>query len=119
VTSSSPSPAPAGTPNLRPWRSGWSSRIVAFTPLVVFVLVSLFARTYFGRSVEEPPSIIGIPLGIVVQGLAFFWMLIGVVAVWDARSRAVELVSLLVFTIPATIVTILGPAIILIMQNLG
>jgi hypothetical protein len=46
-------------------------------------------------------------------------MLIGVVAIWDARSRAVELASLLVFTIPATIVTIFWPAIILIVQNLG
>jgi hypothetical protein len=92
---------------------------VAFTPLVVVVLVSLFARTYFGRSSEEPPSIVGIPLGVAVQGLALLWMLIGVVAIWDARSRAVELASLLVFTIPATIVTIFWPAIILIVQNLG
>jgi hypothetical protein len=80
---------------------------------------SLFARTYFGRPLGVPPSNIGIPPGIALQGLAFLWMLIGVVAIWDARSRVVELASLLVFTIPATIVTIFGPAIILIMQNLG
>lgn len=45
------------------------------------------------------------------------WMLIGVYVLWGARSRLVAAAVYLVFTIPATVALILGPAIVLILQN--
>jgi hypothetical protein len=46
------------------------------------------------------------------------WMLIGVVLIWDARSPLVDALVLILFTMPATLLVVLSPALILIMQNL-
>ena len=105
------------TPGVRP-RSRIPVRLVALTPLWVYVVVQVVSG-YRGTGLFGPPEILGIPLPVVASGVAFGWMLIGLGLVWDQRSRFVELLSLLLFTIPATIGLIIGPALILILQNLN
>jgi hypothetical protein len=57
-------------------------------------------------------------MGLALAGLAGLWMLLGVVLIWDARSPVTRTVGFLVFTFPATMLLIFGPAAILIWQNL-
>ena len=116
MTSSIVAPQPEAA---RPRPERWLYRFVALLPLWVMVAEALFAPTYFGGFQESPPDIVGIPLGVALTGAAFAWMLIGVAIVWNARSRLTEALGLLLFTIPATLVAVLGPAVIVIMQNLG
>jgi hypothetical protein len=94
------------------------ARITAFTPLWVLIVATVASPTYFQPMFAEPPSLLGIPLGVVVDAIAMVWMLIGVVLIWDARSSLVEALVLIFFTFPATLLVVLSPAVILIMQNL-
>ena len=112
-----PSPQPAAT-IAPPSRSRFLVRAAALMPFWLFL--ALFAtgqfNSFFG---PPPPEIMGIPLGAWMIALAAGWMLIGVALVWGTRSRLTEMFVLLLFTIPATILLVLGPAVILILQNLS
>ena len=100
-------------------RARWATRITAFTPLWVLIVASVASPTFFGPMFAKPPDWLGIPLGVVMDAIAMVWMLIGVALIWDARSRLVEALVLFWFTIPATLVVVFSPALILIMQNLA
>jgi hypothetical protein len=85
----------------------------------ILIIVSVASPTFFPPILAKPPEVAGIPLGVVVEGVAMLWMLIGAAVVWDARSRFVESLAFTLFTIPATVVVIFTPAVVLIVQNLG
>ncbi len=55
----------------------------------------------------------------LIAGLPFLWMLIGVYVLWNARSPLIQGVVYAVFTIPALLGVIFGPATIPILQNLS
>jgi hypothetical protein len=119
MTASLASPQPSQTATsllLKPWRSGPFSKFFAFTPLWIRIYGYFAWQTFF------PPMFpasgrFGIPQGVFVDGLVMLWMLIGVYVLWGARSRMVAAAVYLVFTIPATIALLFGPAIVLILQN--
>ena len=119
MTSSAIPPPPAATPVAPTTRSRWPIRIAALTPLWLFLILELADNGFGTPMFSAPPSIVGVPLGVVVGALATGWMLIGLGLVWNARSRLTELLALLLFTTPATIVLVMGPAMILILQNLS
>lgn len=92
----------------------------AFTPLWIWIYAYYERETSLGSPMYTDVSgPFGIPMNVLFDGLVMFWMLIGVYVLWGARSRLVAAVVYLVFTSPATIALILGPAIVLIVQNLG
>jgi hypothetical protein len=118
MTSSTTTPQPVPEAPSRS-RSRWATRITAFTPLWVLIVALVASPRFFPPMFAKPPEILGIPLGLVLDAIAMVWMLIGVVLIWDARSRLVEALVLFWFTIPATLVVVFSPALILIMQNLA
>ena len=109
-------PRPANTAGQG--RAQIAVRLVAFTPLWVLLIVAFTSRTYFQPLFASPPSIVGIPLGAVIDAVAMLWMLIGVVLIWDARSPAVQTLVLVLFTIPATVAVVFSPAVVLIILNM-
>lgn len=119
MTESLASPQVASSALGRPWRSGPFSMFFAFTPLWIRIYAH-FAWTTFSSPMFAPPAgPFGIPLATLVEGLVMLWMLIGVYVLWSTRSRVVAAAVYLVFTIPATIALVFGPAIVLILQNQG
>lgn len=100
-------------------RTGAPSRMFALMPLWVFVVVSTFSTEFFTALRVMPPGILGFPAAIVIEIGALLWMLVGVIVIAYARSRLVESLALTVFTIPATVVVVLTPAMIGMVQNLG
>ena len=90
-------------------------RLVGAIPLWLGLLLHLMSPTFFGPR----PELLGLPASLVMMVGAMSWALIGLGVIWDARSWLVDALSLVVFTIPAMLFMILGPAIILIVQNLG
>ena len=118
MTSSTTSPQPMHEAPSRS-RSRVPTRLTAFTPLWVLLVASVASPNFFDPMFAKPPEILGIPFGFVMDAIAMVWTLIGVVLIWDARSRLVELLVLTLFTIPATILVVFSPALILIMQNLA
>ena len=118
MTSSVVSPQ-STQPPARSRRESWPSRFFAFTPLWILIIASVASPTFLGPMTSKPPDILGLPLGVVVEGLAMLWMLIGVAMIWDARSRLAESLGFILFTIPATLVVVFTPAVVLITLNLG
>jgi hypothetical protein len=118
MTSSVASPQPAA-PVAPPSRSRLPMRIAALTPLWLFLIAQLLPGGFSRPLFSKPPEMIGLPFGVILGALATGWMLLGLVLVWNSRSRLTDLLALVVFTVPATLFVIFGPAVILIMQNLS
>jgi len=93
------------------------SLLVALAPLWLLV-VTATASEAFSVVVSVPPDVAGMPLGMVLEASAIVWMVAGVAVVWRAPSPLVESVALLVFTIPATVVAVLTPALIEVLRTL-
>ena len=85
----------------------------------MLIITTIASPTYFGPLFAKPPDFLGIPFGVVIDAIAMLWMLIGVVLIWDTRSSIVQGLVSFFFTIPATMVVVLSPAVVLILQNLG
>ena len=75
--------------------------------------------TYFEPFGVRRPELFGVPLDFIVMVFAVAWGAIGGYVVATRRSPWVLPLVLVVFTLPACLAIILGPAIILILQNLG
>lgn len=116
MTSSIVSPQPT-----RPPRGAGRiiDRIAPFAPLIVLLVTSFGTPNLSSPMYAAPPDVLDVPLGIVLTAIVMGWMLIGVAIVWTARSRLAESLALVFFTIPATVAVVFGPAVILILQNLG
>lgn len=102
-----------------PARPARGRTFVALTPiwvlLAVFVLRPRFLDPLFGN----PPGIAGMPAGVMLLAAMILWTLLGAWVIRARRSELGTLLTLFVFAIPATFAVILGPAPILIVQNLG
>ena len=115
---SSVAPPPVMAATSQPSRSRLT-RLVAFTPVWLLLVATLASPTFLGATLTRPPELLGLPLAVFADGLAVVWMLLGVVLVWDSRSRLTESLALLVFTVPATMTIVFAPAAVLILQVLG
>ena len=109
---------PAGTAP-KAWRASIALRLVSLTPFAFALVISLVSRRFFDPLFAEAPTVLGIPVGLVVGGGALMWAALGALVVWTARSPLLAMLALLLFTVPSILALILGPALILIVQNLG
>jgi len=103
----------------RPWRAPAAARLSSLAPFLLAVALQLFAPVYFRPMLARPPEILGIPLGVVVGALTLAWAAFGSLVVWTTHSRLAAALALGFLTIPSIFAMILGPAVILILQNLG
>lgn len=93
---------------------------VVLLPIVLWLLARPLApRLSEPMVVTPPPSPPGIPLADLLLAAAVGWALLGGVIVARSRKLWVVALGLFVFTIPAFFAVILGPAIILILQDLA
>lgn len=90
-------------------------RLIGAIPLLLVGILYVTAPSFFGPQ----PELFGLPAKLVFMAGAGSWALIGLGLVWDARSWLIDVLGLLLFTIPAMLFLILGPAIILIIENLA
>jgi hypothetical protein len=93
--------------------------VLTSLPFVLTVALMVLASGYLDPLFANPPAIAGLPMGVVFLFIALVWAVLGVLVVWGARSTARIIGALLVFTLPASMAIILGPAVILIIQNLA
>src|SRR4051812_7950896 len=91
---------------------------IALMPIWLLVVTAL-ASTAFEVVLTDPPAVMAIPLGVVMESIGVLWALIGVALVWRARSPFAKAMALLMFTIPATVVVVAAPAVIELLPTLG
>lgn len=109
--------APPGSRDVRRWRSPPLLRAVSFLPFALAIGLALVARSYIGRPMMTAESV-GIPLNLVIGALTLAWAAFGALIVWTTSSRTAASLALVFITLPSIFAMILGPAIILILQNL-
>jgi hypothetical protein len=85
--------------------------------------ILLFELIAFPKSMDavfaNPPAVAGIPAGVLLIGVALSVMAIGIVALRRASSTGSILISLLGLTVPAAVVMVVAPALILMVQTLA
>jgi hypothetical protein len=71
----------------------------------------------FGRMLTSTRvNVVGIPAGAFIYGAGILLSVAGLAAVWRWKW---PWAGIAVFTIPATLLVVFGPAVILILENLG
>jgi len=90
--------------------------IVALTPLWLALLPFLSTSMFGGGIGSGTVNLVGIPAGIVFMIAAGILTLAGL---WAVRSWTRPWAGLVLFTIPATLIVVFAPAVILILENLG
>jgi hypothetical protein len=93
--------------------------LIALIPLWLLIALTVTAPGYMDPVVANPPGIVGLPAGIVVQGLALGWMALGVGVVRATSSNVGWIAAMGLFAMPATAVILLTPPIVLALQNLA
>jgi hypothetical protein len=94
--------------------------VITFAPFAALLVVGLGRWQYFDpMSLEPPQGFLGIPYGLLVVAAAFAWGALGGLYVAKTRTLHALLLAVVIFTIPACILIIFGPAVILILQNLA
>jgi len=68
---------------------------------------------------DNPPALLGLPLGYVLMGIALAWSAIGLLLIVGADSRGVRLVAMAAFTLPALWLVIFAPAVVIIAKALA
>lgn len=92
---------------------------IAWAPLWLAVVLVVFAPAYVEPALENPPGILGMPAGVVLVLLALAWTSVGVLIGAATRSPIARTFALVLFTIPATMVVLLAPPIVLMVQSLA
>jgi hypothetical protein len=77
--------------------------VLAAAPVVVSAGMSILAPGAMEPAFANPPAVIGLPLGSVLLAVAIAWSLLAYPIVRATRSTAGVVVTLLVFTFPATL----------------
>lgn len=90
---------------------------IASSPFIVLLLTRLFAGEALETMFLNPPSVVGLPAGIVALCVAVMWASLAFVGIRASRSRIGITLSLLVFTVPSLLVIVSIPAIIRIVLN--
>lgn len=100
--------------------AGGRARVVmALIPIWLLLGVLALMPEFFAPVFDNPPGIAGMPAGTVLLLAMVLWALVGASVIRTRRSDLGVLLTLLLFAIPASIVVILGPALVLFAQNLG
>jgi hypothetical protein len=93
--------------------------VLTSLPFVLAVALNVLAPGFLDPLFASPPSIAGLPAGVVFLFLTIVWAVLGILVARKARSEARIALALVVFTLPAMFAILVGPALILIIQNLA
>jgi hypothetical protein len=91
---------------------------IASLPFILIVFAQVVAPGFMEPIFANPPSLVGLPLGVVLLFAVAIWASLAFVVIRAFRSGFGIALGVLVFTIPAIFAIILLPATILIIQNL-
>lgn len=100
------------------WRAPGLLRIGALMPFVLALAIPLLAGPKFGGPMYSAPDVAGFPIPTAIGGLTLGWAAFGALVVWTTGSRLAATLAYVFVTVPSIFALILGPAVVLILQNL-
>ena len=87
-------------------------------PILFVLLIYLAAPNGPQPMFDEKVAFAGWPAQVVVLAIAIVLELAGMVAIWRAKSSRAVVGAVLLLTLPAAIVLLFGPAVLLVLSNL-
>ena len=115
--------AELGTPGAptppRRWRSDPVTRVVSLLPFALAVYFDFVAYPSGGGLFSAPPALLGLPLNALVQAVFLGWAAFCAWIVWTTSSRIASALAFVFGVVVSLFGIILGPALILIWQNIG
>jgi hypothetical protein len=91
--------------------------VLGLLPAWVFLILVAVSPHLMDPILENPPGIVGLPLGILILAAALVVMASGLVVLRRASSVMSMILGFVGLTLPATVVVILAPALVLALQN--
>jgi hypothetical protein len=93
--------------------------LLGLLPLWIILALVIAVPGFMDPIFSKPPEAFGLPLGVVSLGCALSVMGVGVVVLWRTTSRAAAILAFACLTVPAAMLSVLAPAIVLILMNLS
>jgi hypothetical protein len=93
--------------------------VIASVPLIAWVVMWVVAPDFIAPVFSVPPAVFGFPLGVVVITVAGGMALLGWLLSRRTRSVRVALGAVAFLTIPALLLIVMTPALILVIVNLA
>jgi hypothetical protein len=93
--------------------------IIATVPMILWAALAAFAPGFVDPVFMNPPAMLGLPAGVVIIAFAMAIAFLGLLLVRRARTVGVVLGTLVFLTIPALLLLLLAPALILVVANLA
>lgn len=103
----------------RPPRFKSAGLVVAFGPVWFALAMAIVAPGFADPLLDQSVAFAGLPMGLVMAAAAGLLTVLGAVTVRGARSRLGLLVPIVLFTLPAFVLLILGPGFLLFLRNAG
>ena len=97
-----------------PSRAHLIAQLLSLAPLGVLLAVAASPQAAL-MPATDVPELLGVPVQSLLSGLAVLWALGGTLLIRYAVSPLRQSLALLAFTIPATIMAVLGQLLILIL----
>ena len=98
---------------------GLVALIVGMSPLWIGLFLALATPTFVERMDDAKVAIAGLPAGWFLILASLILAISGAIAIWKARSTVVVVAALVLLTFPALVLVIMGPALVLIVENVG
>ena len=92
--------------------------VAALVTALIFPVLFVAAPHYMDPMFHKAPTVFGLRIGVVVVSLSAGWFAVGVTLIAMASSRVTRLLAFLFFIIPAIVAVVLGPGMVLILENL-
>jgi hypothetical protein len=93
---------------------------MVFAPFVLAIYAELVRRGSLGSPMDAgQPELLGLPAGAWFQLSLLVWATVGAWIMWTTHSRLTSALAMFLFTLPSLVGLVMGPAIILILQNHG
>jgi len=93
--------------------------VAALVPTLILPVGLFAAPHYLDPIFHKAPTVLGLPIGVVVVSVSAGWFAVGVTLIAMASSRVTRLLAFLFFIIPAIVAVVLGPGMVLILENLS
>ena len=90
---------------------------VALLPLWLVIGFAALAPGFTDPLYSNPPDFLGLPVGVVLLGVAWAWMAVGAWLIVRTTALGWRVAALAFCTLPATALVLLSPAIALIIAN--
>ena len=93
--------------------------VLALLPFWLLLVLAIAAPKFLAVLLDEPPSLLGLPLGVVLVAAGLAWALVGAIAVTVVSSSFARTAVLVVTMLPALFAVIFSPAIVIVVEALA